>query len=108
MSDLPIACTLTPDDLQVRRRGLLAEVLRRAERQELTADGIRLQFAADSDALTTITQAVDAERQCCRFLRFAITVDPDSGPIGLELSGPPGTGEFIAGLLDVLGAKTTG
>ena len=47
-----------------------------------------------------VPDAVEAQRQCCRFLRFEITVEPDGGPISLELSGPPGTREFIAALLD--------
>ena len=62
--------------------------------------GHRLRFAASEEMLATIAQTVEAERQCCRFLRFQITVEPDGGPISLELSGPPGTREFIAGLLD--------
>ena len=48
-----------------------------------------------------IARAVDAERQGCRFLRFRITVEPDGGPIVLELTGPPGTREFISALLDL-------
>jgi hypothetical protein len=30
-----------------------------------------------------------------------ITVAPDGGPIALELSGPPGSRDFIAALLDL-------
>ena len=41
------------------------------------------------------------EQDCCRFLRFRITVEPDAGPILLELSGPPGTGEFLSALLNL-------
>jgi hypothetical protein len=32
------------------------------------------------------------------FLRFAITVEPDGGPVCLELTGPRGTREFVAAL----------
>ena len=35
-----------------------------------------------------------------RFLRFGITVEPDEGPVFLELTGPPATGEFLAALLE--------
>jgi hypothetical protein len=69
------------------------------EHQELP-EGHRLRFTASEDTLTTIARAVEAERACCRFLRFQITVEPDGGPISLELSGPPGTREFISALLD--------
>ena len=100
MADLPVACTLGLDALRARREGLLAELFRRAEGYELTTEGLRLRFAAGGDMLSTIARAVDAERECCRFLRFGITVEPDAGPIMLELTGPPGTREFLAALLD--------
>ena len=100
MSDLPIVCTLTPDALRARREGLLTDLLRQAQAREELADGLRLQFVPTAETLSTITRAVDAERRCCRFLRFAITVEPDGGPILLTLTGPPGTREFVAALLE--------
>lgn len=99
MAELPIACTLTPDALQARRDGLLTDVLQRAAHHELTAEGLRVRFVPQIDTLEALVRVVDAERQCCRFLRFVITVEPDGGPIWRELSGPAGTREFIAGLL---------
>ena len=101
MRDLPIACTLSPDALKARRDGLLAALLQRAEHHELTDEGLRLRFAPDAETLATLVRVVDAERTCCRFLRFVITVEPDGGPLLLELSGPAGSREFIAGLLDL-------
>jgi hypothetical protein len=100
MADLPIVCTLTPAARRVRRDGLLAALLRRAEDQELSPQGYRLRFAPTGETLFTIARTVDAERQCCRFLRFGITIEPDEGPIFLELSGPPGTREFVPALLE--------
>jgi hypothetical protein len=91
---------LTPDALRARQEGLLADLLRRAQSREGTLEGLRLTFTPSHDAIGGIMQAVDAERLCCRFLRFTITVEPDEGPVILELSGPPGTGEFLAALLD--------
>ena len=101
MTDLPVACTLSPDALRARRQGLLADLLQRSQSHELTADGLRVIFSADGESLATIAQAVEAERRCCRFLRFVLTVAPDGGPIALELSGPGGTREFLAALLDL-------
>jgi hypothetical protein len=100
MADLPIVCTLTPDALRARREGLLADLLRRALGQEERPEGLRLRFAPTPDTLPTIAHAVEAERRCCRFLRFEITIEPDGGPVFLELSGPRGTREFVAALLE--------
>jgi hypothetical protein len=96
--DLPIVCTLTPATIATRKAALLPGLVVRAERREETAAGIRLRLPAD--ALSTIVETVDAERQCCRFLRFDITIEPDGGPIWLELAGPPGTREFLSALLE--------
>ena len=100
MADLNVVCSLTPAALQARRAGLLTDLLRRADGREELPDGWRLRFAATGETLSNVAQAVDAERQCCRFLRFQITVEPDEGPICLELSGPRGTREFLAALLE--------
>jgi hypothetical protein len=64
-------------------------------------EGLRLRFSATGDTLSAIARTIEAERHCCRFLRFQITVEPDGGPIFLELSGPPGTREFVTALLEV-------
>lgn len=101
MADPPIACTLTPDALAARREGLLTELVGLALNRELLPDGLRLTFDPTSQLLSTIAREVEAERQCCRFLRFGITVEPDGGAIILELNGPPGTREFIAALLEM-------
>jgi hypothetical protein len=79
----------------------LAELVGLATSRELFSDGLRLTFDPATQPLSTIARAVEAERQCCRFLRFGISVEPDGGPIILELSGPPGTREFVGALLEM-------
>ena len=101
MTVLPVVCTLTPAALKARRAGLLSGLLRRAEAQEEVPDGYRLRFTPTEGLLSHIAEAIDAERQCCRFLRFIVTVEPDEGSVFLELSGPAGTREFLSALLDV-------
>jgi hypothetical protein len=100
MADLPVACTLGPGALAARREGLLSELLRRAHAHEALANGHRLSLATSDDTLGLIMKTVEAERQCCRFLRFQITVEPDGGPVSVELTGPPGTREFVAALFE--------
>ena len=101
MPDLPIVCTLTPNALRARQEGLLAELLRRSTGHELLPEGLRLRFASSSETLASIARAVEAERHCCRFLRFTITAEPDEGPLTLDLTGPHGTREFVAALLEM-------
>jgi len=101
MSDIAVACTLSAAALKARRDNLLNALVQRATERCALPDGVRLRFRADGDILSEVARTIDAERQCCRFLRFAITVEPDAGPMTLELTGPSGTREFLAALFDL-------
>lgn len=99
MADLPIVCTLDGDELSDRRTGLLAGLLGRAMERTALADGYRWRFAAGQELLSELSSLIEAERKCCRFLRFVVTAEPDLGPISLEITGPAGTVEFLDQLL---------
>ena len=101
MADLPVACTLSPVALKARKDNLLSVLLRRAKERRDLPSGFSLTFDAEGDILSAIAKTVDAERQCCRFLRFTVTVEPDDGPISLDLTGPTGTREFLAAMFDL-------
>jgi hypothetical protein len=99
MSDLPMACELTPAEITARRATLLPGLLAQAAERMPVADGFRWRFAASGEFLTAAAETMNTERQCCRFLRFTLTVEPDSGPVWLEMTGPPGTVEFLETLI---------
>ena len=94
----PIACSLTPEAIRAGRAGLLPGLAELAATREATPDGYRLTFAANSGTLERIARVIDAERQCCRWLKFDLEVPPAGGPIALTLSGPEGAKEFLAAL----------
>lgn len=99
MTNLPIACTLPPGELGARGDELLSGLVTQAlERQDLT-DGYRFRFGPEGETLERIIRAVIAERECCRFLTFTLTAEPDAGPIWLEVTGPTGTRAFLDQLL---------
>ena len=98
-TNLPVACALTPEAIAARRAGLLPGLAERADAREEIPDGIRLRFTPAADTVRVIADTIDAERQCCRFLRFTLTVEQDGGPVWLGMTGPPGTREFLAELL---------
>ena len=95
---LPVACTLTPETIATRKAGLLPGLVLQASKTEPLTDGLRLEFAAD--LLPQIAATIDAERRCCRFLRFDLTIEAGGGPVQLTLTGPPGTREFLAALIE--------
>jgi hypothetical protein len=98
---LPVVCELTPEALKARRANLLGALVTRAESREEIDDGFRLTFAASSDMLRAVAETVDAERQCCRWLSFQLTVPPAGAPFVLTLTGPEGAREFLAAMFDL-------
>ena len=95
MTQLPVACSLDGRALAARQSDLRASVLAEAAKVERLADGYRWQFSAPGDVLARIGAVIDAERQCCRFLRFQVAADPDGGAITVDVTGPPGTAAFL-------------
>ena len=96
----PIACSLTPDQLRDRNASLLPGLLGRAAQVTPTADGYRVEFAAaDGDTASAIAACIDAERHCCPFLQFTLTVPAEAGTIVLDVTGPAGTRQFLDALI---------
>jgi hypothetical protein len=100
LKELPIACELTPSEFEQRRQGLLPGLLANSLERTPVTNGFRWRFAPDSELLSAMVQTINVERQCCRFLQFSLTVEPDAGPVWLAVTGPPGTAEFLQELLD--------
>src|SRR5439155_16939293 len=93
---LPIACTLTNTDRQERGSVLQRVGEAIVEVKEL-GSGKHSRFPADSRWLDELITVIRLERECCQFLKFGLIVEPGTGPIWLELTGPDGTKEFLAG-----------
>ena len=104
MADAPVVCTLSKDELGARRAHLLSGLATAATSVEGFADGYRLTFLPISGVLETIARVIDAERQCCRFLRFQLSVEQDA-PITLDVTGPAGTREFLGELVGECGPE---
>jgi len=79
--DLPIACTLAPEELRRGREALLPGVIARWEAHERVAGGFRFRFTPDTELMAALARMIDAERRCCRFLCFQLTAEPDEGPV---------------------------
>jgi hypothetical protein len=91
---------LTDAELQERRREVLQKARRAVTEVREIEDGFRYRFSSDGTRIAELAQLVELEHQCCPFLKFRITVEPGDGPIWLELTGPEGTKDFLADLLN--------
>jgi hypothetical protein len=97
---LPIACTLTGDELPRRRaeiralgRGALLSVERHKARAVL-----RFRPAAREE----LERIVAAESRCCSFLDLAISAEPEAAV--LTIAAPPGAEPVMNGLVDAFAA----
>lgn len=100
MRDLPIVCTLQPGELNARAAQLQPGIVAAANARHAIENGFRFEFQPDSELLASIVRMIDAERKCCRFLRFQLTVEAAGGPVVLEVTGPPGSREFLTALIE--------
>jgi hypothetical protein len=91
----PVACTLAEPELRARRAGLLAEVQRGIRERRRIRGGWAFRFPPEGRWLETLAGLTALERECCRFLRFRLTAEPDGGPLWLEVTGPRGTARFV-------------
>jgi hypothetical protein len=99
MAEIPVVCTLTADEQREQRDDLLPGLARHATARVELSTGYRFRFEGGPDILARIASTVARQRQCCRFLRFQISVEPALGPITLDVSGHAAAKAFLADLL---------
>ena len=100
MNDLPIACSLTVPELQARRTEVLQKVRAAALEVKETEDGFAYRFPSNDSLLADLSTLIQLEHQCCPFLKITLIVEAGSGPIWLDLTGPPGTKEFLKSVFE--------
>ena len=97
-TESPLACDLTAISATDRprynelRRMLAASALAKRD----LPNGIAIQIAPDKITLPQLAEWISIERKCCPFFNFKIDVPPNSAPISLTLTGPPGVKEFLS------------
>ena len=82
-----IGCTLDARSHDERRAALETLFSQADERQDLP-DGVRYRFAGRDDTLASLFGLIAAERTCCSALRLTLRVEPEAGPLWLEITGP--------------------
>jgi hypothetical protein len=95
MAESPLVCSLTSPELRRRRNDVLRLLRRSCREQRPLALGYQLGFETADGLLPDLATLIEAERQCCPFLTFHLTVEPNQGRTYLELTGPLGTREFL-------------
>ena len=97
-TDLPIACSLSADEL-ARRLAQMAALGRAAlidTRVETTHAELR--FAPDPGIQARVQAIATAESHCCAFLAMRVREDPDA--VVLEIDAPEDAGLVLTELVD--------
>ena len=94
-SSAEVSCSLSPDELAVRRQELISGLRERAEQVTDIPNGIRLRFARKPGLLADLARVMEREQDCCSFLRFDLKAEPNAGPVTFEVTGPRGTAEML-------------
>ena len=86
MSDLPIACTLSPDGMTARLALIDALAADGLLDRTPTETGMRVRLRDTFDIAQRTRQLVAAESACCAFLDFEL--GREDGDLVLDISGP--------------------
>lgn len=96
--DSPFACNINAFTREERKRHFeeLGPALRKLKTgvKEL-ADGYAFSFPSDPKTFALLSEWIEQERRCCPFFDIALRIDREGGPLSLELTGRPGTKEFV-------------
>ncbi len=82
-----VACGLSSAELRVRVAALLAQFKSRVIATEEIPDGYAFRIAGDKESMAAVAELIAAERECCRFLAFELSAQPNMGPVIVRVTG---------------------
>jgi hypothetical protein len=97
--DIRVACCLSDAELRKRVATLLARFASAVIATEELPDGYVFRVPGDKKWMAVVWEAIVAERECCPFLTFELTVQPNRGPLSVRVTGPAGTKDFLKTIL---------
>jgi hypothetical protein len=97
--EIPIVCTLSAEELNVRREEITRNVLGGVQEVVELPDGYAVRFPGDAGWAEKLLAFIVGERACCAFFTFELVFEPQQGPLWLRLRGPEGTKEVVATML---------
>jgi len=93
--EIPIACRLTDAEFREREALLLARFKAAVATTRELPDGFAFLARGEKTWITLLADLIAAERECCPFLRFELTAEPNLGPVTLSVTGPAGSKAFV-------------
>jgi len=79
--DIPIACRLADPEFRQREATLLALFKSAVVATEELPDGYAFRVPGDKKRMALVYELIVAERECCPFLTFEVTAQPNMGAV---------------------------
>jgi hypothetical protein len=90
-----LCCKLTSAELRMRKATVIASLKQQiVDKRELN-NGYAFKFPGTDKLLDELVDFIKAERGCCEFFTFDLSVSGDKSEAWLQLTGPEGAKEFI-------------
>ncbi len=93
--DFPVACSLSDSELRKRGATLLARFKFAVIATEELPDGYVFRVLGEKGWMAVVWELIVAERECCPFLTFELTAEPNLGPVSVRVTGSAGTKDFL-------------
>jgi hypothetical protein len=97
--DIRVVCCLSEVELRKRVATLLARFESAVISTEELPDGYVFRVPGDKKWMGVEWEAIVEERECCPFLTFELTAQPNMGPVSVRVTGPAGTKDFLKTML---------
>jgi hypothetical protein len=94
----PVARLLSPHALEDRLAEIEQLLAGSDETRELD-DGYEFRFPGDEVWAGRLLDLIQAERQCCQFLRFELSFEPQRGPIRFRVRGSEEIKAFLGAMM---------
>jgi len=93
--EIRVACRLSDAEFRERVVALLARFEFAVIATEELPNGYVFRVPGDRESMVVVWDAIVAERECCPFLTFELTTQPNMGPVSVRVTGPAGTKDFL-------------
>ena len=95
MVEFAITYPFSKESAAELREPILSVVMDLIKSVQESEDGYILNFGRVPEAINPLAQLIQVEKIISPFIRMALTVESNDGPVKLDMSGPTGTKDFL-------------
>ncbi|MCE3228689.1 MAG: hypothetical protein K0S32_3240 [Bacteroidetes bacterium] len=90
-----LSCKLTSPELQKRKETVIEDLRKQVLGKKELTNGYAFKFKGNDETIDQLITFIKAERQCCDFFTFNLSVNGNPDELWLEITGAEGAKDFI-------------